>query len=178
MRVELRKLSDAKPYPGNPRHNGAGADAVVASIKQFGFRRSIVVDVDSIIICGPTDRTPDWQSNKKALCRRGRCPQRAIRNTLRADGAESARGACVGDIHERLYSRAAGVPQGTGVRLSPVHRRRQRRCHRLQPRPQTPQHVRTDMTSPRVVGTSRPVPPQVSGPAVRSFYTYNAVKRK
>jgi site-specific DNA-methyltransferase (adenine-specific) len=37
MKIELRKLSDVKPYPGNPRQNDAAVDAVAASIKEFGF---------------------------------------------------------------------------------------------------------------------------------------------
>ena len=49
MKVELRKLSDVKPFPGNPRQNGAAVDAVAASIKEFGFRQLIVVDADGII---------------------------------------------------------------------------------------------------------------------------------
>ncbi len=54
MKTELRKLSDIKPYPGNPRQNGAAADAVAASIKQFGFRHPTAVDAEGIIICGHT----------------------------------------------------------------------------------------------------------------------------
>ena len=54
MKIELRKLSDIKPYPGNPRQNDAAVDAVAASIKEFGFRQPIVVDIDGVIICGHT----------------------------------------------------------------------------------------------------------------------------
>jgi ParB-like chromosome segregation protein Spo0J len=54
MKIELRKLSDIKPYPGNPRQNDAAVDAVAASIKEFGFRQPIVVDTDGVIICGHT----------------------------------------------------------------------------------------------------------------------------
>jgi hypothetical protein len=43
MKLELRKLSDIKPCPGNPRQNDAAADAVATSIREFGFRRPIVV---------------------------------------------------------------------------------------------------------------------------------------
>ena len=52
MKIELRKLSDVQPYPGNPRQNGAAVDAVAASIKQFGFRQPIVVNAEGVIICG------------------------------------------------------------------------------------------------------------------------------
>src|SRR5665647_2239993 len=54
MKIELRKLSDVKPYPGNPRQNNAAVDAVAASIKEFGFRQPIVVDTDGVIIVGHT----------------------------------------------------------------------------------------------------------------------------
>ena len=54
MKIELRKLSDIKPYPGNPRQNDAAVDAVAASIKEFGFRQPIVVDSEGVIICGHT----------------------------------------------------------------------------------------------------------------------------
>lgn len=54
MKIELRKLSDIKPYPGNPRQNDAAVDAVAESIRQFGFRQPIVVDSEGVIICGHT----------------------------------------------------------------------------------------------------------------------------
>ncbi len=44
MKIEQRKLSDIKPYPGNPRQNKAAVDAVAASIKEFGFRQAIVLE--------------------------------------------------------------------------------------------------------------------------------------
>ncbi len=54
MKIELRKLSDIKPYPGNPRVNDAAVDALARSIEEFGFRQPIVVDVDGVIIVGHT----------------------------------------------------------------------------------------------------------------------------
>ncbi|MEX2169986.1 MAG: DNA modification methylase [Pirellulales bacterium] len=54
MKIELRKLSDIKPYPGNPRINDAAVDAVAASLKEFGFRQPIVIDEAGIIIVGHT----------------------------------------------------------------------------------------------------------------------------
>src|SRR5438132_4614692 len=54
MKVELWKISDIKPYPGNPRHNDAAIDAVAASLKAFGFRQPIVVDEQGVIIVGDT----------------------------------------------------------------------------------------------------------------------------
>ena len=54
MKVEHRKLSQIKPYPGNPRQNDAAVDAVAESIRRFGFRQPIVVDADGVIVCGHT----------------------------------------------------------------------------------------------------------------------------
>jgi len=54
MKIELKKLADLKPYPGNPRQNDAAVEAVAESIRQFGFRQPIVVDGDNVIICGHT----------------------------------------------------------------------------------------------------------------------------
>jgi ParB/Sulfiredoxin domain len=54
MKIELRKTSSIKPYPGNPRINDAAVDAVAASIREFGFRQPIVVDADGVIVCGHT----------------------------------------------------------------------------------------------------------------------------
>ena len=54
MKIELWKLSDIKPYPGNPRVNDDAVDAVAASIREFGFRQPIVVDIHGVIIAGHT----------------------------------------------------------------------------------------------------------------------------
>ena len=54
MRIEQRKLADVKPYENNPRINDDAVAAVVASIREFGFRQPIVVDEESVIIVGHT----------------------------------------------------------------------------------------------------------------------------
>jgi len=54
VKIELRKLSEIKPYPNNPRQNDSTVDAVAASIREFGFRQPIVVDGDGVIIVGHT----------------------------------------------------------------------------------------------------------------------------
>jgi DNA modification methylase len=54
MKIEMRKLSEIKPYENNPRLNDAAVDAVAASIKEFGFRQPIVVDEQGVIIVGHT----------------------------------------------------------------------------------------------------------------------------
>lgn len=54
MKIELRKLSEIKPYENNPRLNDDAVDSVAQSIREFGFRQSIVVDSEYVIIVGHT----------------------------------------------------------------------------------------------------------------------------
>ena len=54
MQIELRKLSQVKPYPSNPRVNDQAVEAVPRSIREFGFCQPIVVDVDGVIVVGHT----------------------------------------------------------------------------------------------------------------------------
>ena len=54
MKIELRNLSDLKPYPNNPRVNDDAVEAVAQSLQEFGFRQPIVVDEAGEIICGHT----------------------------------------------------------------------------------------------------------------------------
>ncbi len=54
MKIELRKLSEIKPYEQNPRLNDEAVAAVARSIQEFGFRQPLVVDVDDVIVCGHT----------------------------------------------------------------------------------------------------------------------------
>jgi ParB-like chromosome segregation protein Spo0J len=54
MKIELRKLSEIKPYKNNPRLNDDAVDAVAQSIRKFGFRQPIVVDTEGVIIVGHT----------------------------------------------------------------------------------------------------------------------------
>jgi DNA modification methylase len=54
MKIEMRKLTDIRPYENNPRQNDAAVDAVAASIREFGFRQPIVVDTEGVIVCGHT----------------------------------------------------------------------------------------------------------------------------
>ena len=44
------------PYENNPRRNEKAVNAVVNSIKQFGFRNPIIVDENMVIISGHTRR--------------------------------------------------------------------------------------------------------------------------
>ncbi|MCC6427838.1 MAG: ParB N-terminal domain-containing protein [Phycisphaerales bacterium] len=61
MLVELRKLSDIKPYPENPRRNDGAVEAVANSIREYGFRQPIVVDADGVIVVGHTR----WKAAQK-----------------------------------------------------------------------------------------------------------------
>ena len=54
MKIDMRKLSEIKPYENNPRLNDAAVEAVAASIREFGFRQPIVVDEHDVIIVGHT----------------------------------------------------------------------------------------------------------------------------
>jgi site-specific DNA-methyltransferase (adenine-specific) len=54
MQIELRKTEEIKPYEKNPRINDDAVDAVVTSIREYGFRQPIVVDSEGVIICGHT----------------------------------------------------------------------------------------------------------------------------
>lgn len=54
MHIELRSLNTIRPYASNPRHNDDAVDAVVASLKEFGFRQPLVVDSEGVIIVGHT----------------------------------------------------------------------------------------------------------------------------
>jgi hypothetical protein len=54
MLVVMRDITTIKLYPQNPRHNDHAVDAVAASLREFGFRRPIVVDDDGVIVVGGT----------------------------------------------------------------------------------------------------------------------------
>ena len=54
MKIEQRMLMDVQPYDNNPRINDDAVAAVVASIREFGFRQPIVVDENGVIIVGHT----------------------------------------------------------------------------------------------------------------------------
>ena len=54
MKIELRPLTEIKPFEKNPRINDQAVDAVAESIRRFGFRQPIVVDTNGVIVCGHT----------------------------------------------------------------------------------------------------------------------------
>src|SRR5688500_9878031 len=54
MKVELKPITDIRPYERNPRVNDPAVDAVAASSAQFGFRQPLVIDEQGVIIAGDT----------------------------------------------------------------------------------------------------------------------------
>lgn len=69
MKIELRKISTIKPYPGNPRQNDGAVAAIAASLNEFGFRQPIVVDEAGVIIVGYTC----WKSSQRLRVKQCRC---------------------------------------------------------------------------------------------------------
>ena len=54
LKIIEKKLQDIKPYEKNPRKNNEAVKYVAESIRQFGFRVPIVIDVNNVIVCGHT----------------------------------------------------------------------------------------------------------------------------
>ena len=54
MRILSISIDKVKPYENNPRYNDEAVDAVMASIKEFGFKVPIVIDKDNVIVTGHT----------------------------------------------------------------------------------------------------------------------------
>ena len=54
MQIYDKRLDEIKPYENNPRHNDNAVDAVVNSIREFGFKVPLVVDSAGVIVAGHT----------------------------------------------------------------------------------------------------------------------------
>lgn len=54
MTIKEIAVADLIPYEKNPRKNDKAVDAVMASIKEFGFKVPCVVDSDNVLITGHT----------------------------------------------------------------------------------------------------------------------------
>lgn len=54
MLIEDGSLESVRPYDHTPWVNDPGADAVAASINEFGFRQPVVADKPEVIIVGHT----------------------------------------------------------------------------------------------------------------------------
>ncbi len=69
MKIEKWELVKIAPYPGNPRQIHAAVDAVVASIRELGFRQPIGGDAEGVTICGhnvPDEVTSDAANSRAA----------------------------------------------------------------------------------------------------------------
>lgn len=56
MSVEMFPIGDVIPYENNPRNNEKAVDAVAASIREYGFKKPILVDENHVILAGHTRR--------------------------------------------------------------------------------------------------------------------------
>ena len=54
MEIIERRLNELHPYKNNPRKNDGAVDAVMESIKEFGFKVPIVIDRNDEIVAGHT----------------------------------------------------------------------------------------------------------------------------
>ena len=54
MEIIEKKISELKEYENNPRKNDKAVGYLKNSIKDFGFKVPIVIDSDSVIVCGHT----------------------------------------------------------------------------------------------------------------------------
>ena len=54
LEIIMRNVDDIIPYENNPRDNDNSVDAVVESIKNFGFLVPIVIDKDNVLVAGHT----------------------------------------------------------------------------------------------------------------------------
>jgi ParB-like chromosome segregation protein Spo0J len=54
MKIEHWPLDRLKPYEKNPRKNEAAIPAVIASIREFGFKVPIIADSEGVIVAGHT----------------------------------------------------------------------------------------------------------------------------
>lgn len=54
IKIQMKKLSELKPYEKNPRKNEAAVEYVANSIHEFGFKVPLVVDSAGVIVAGHT----------------------------------------------------------------------------------------------------------------------------
>ena len=50
MQIQQINIHEIKPYWRNPRNNESAVDAVMESIKNYGFNSPLVLDKENIII--------------------------------------------------------------------------------------------------------------------------------
>ncbi len=54
LKIEYLPIGDIKPYENNPRKNDRAVEPLMESIKKFGFRVPIIIDVKNVIVTGHT----------------------------------------------------------------------------------------------------------------------------
>lgn len=54
METTLFNIAEIKPYWRNPRDNEKAIDAVMQSIKDYGFNQPLIIDSENVIIAGHT----------------------------------------------------------------------------------------------------------------------------
>ena len=54
MQIVEKDIAELRVYENNPRDNDGAVEAVAESIKQFGFKVPIIIDKNTVIICGHT----------------------------------------------------------------------------------------------------------------------------
>lgn len=54
VKIRLMSPEDLIPYENNPRHNDEAVEAVMQSIRDFGFKNPVIVDKKNVIIAGHT----------------------------------------------------------------------------------------------------------------------------
>lgn len=54
MEITEKRLEELKPYDNNPRKNDKAVEALVESIKEFGFRVPLIISNENVIISGHT----------------------------------------------------------------------------------------------------------------------------
>lgn len=54
MKITLVPITSITPYENNPRKNDPAVAATAASLREFGFRKPIVIDGKNVIVCGHT----------------------------------------------------------------------------------------------------------------------------
>lgn len=54
MRIEWWDIDKVVPYENNPRHNDDAVEKVANSLREFGWKQSLVVDADGVLIVGHT----------------------------------------------------------------------------------------------------------------------------
>lgn len=54
IKIIVKRIDEIIPYKKNPRNNDKAVPAVLASIREFGFKVPILIDKDNVIIAGHT----------------------------------------------------------------------------------------------------------------------------